>query len=73
MESVERKVDRNDNLKRMTIPMVSRCWCCANGKENNMNHIFLTAPIAQRLWNFFAHFAGIKVKGLQLHQEIMEL
>ncbi|WMV30301.1 hypothetical protein MTR67_023686 [Solanum verrucosum] len=35
-----------------------------------MNHLLLTAPIAQRLWKQFASCAGFSIEGLNIHQLI---
>ncbi|KAK6777945.1 hypothetical protein RDI58_024663 [Solanum bulbocastanum] len=35
-----------------------------------MQHLFLTAPIAQKLWKHFASCAGISIEGVQLQQLI---
>uniref|UniRef100_M1BF38 RNase H family protein n=1 Tax=Solanum tuberosum TaxID=4113 RepID=M1BF38_SOLTU len=55
----------------MRIPIVSRCWCCDTKVEETMTHLFLTAPIATRLWRQFAIFAGINIDGMHLQQLII--
>ncbi|KAK4739460.1 hypothetical protein R3W88_003157 [Solanum pinnatisectum] len=41
----------------MKTQIVSRCWCCSETEEETMTHVFLTAPIANRLWRKFSNFA----------------
>lgn len=36
----------DDNLRRMKIQLVSRCYCCENKDVETMAHIFLIAPTA---------------------------
>lgn len=50
--------------------MVSRCWYCENKVEEIIKHIFLTAPIAEKLWRYFANFVGIAMEGRHLQQLI---
>ncbi|XP_049389010.1 uncharacterized protein LOC125853369 [Solanum stenotomum] len=40
----KRRIATDDNLKRMKIQIVSRCWCCSETEEETMTHDFLTAP-----------------------------
>ncbi|KAH0776333.1 hypothetical protein KY290_007744 [Solanum tuberosum] len=67
----KKRIPTDDNLKRMSIPIVSRCWCCVNKVEETMTHLFLTAPIAIRLLRQFANFAGINLEGMHLQQIII--
>ncbi|KAH0636380.1 hypothetical protein KY290_036818 [Solanum tuberosum] len=67
----KRRVPTDDNLKRMKLQLVSRCWCCEKKKEETMTHLFLTASIANRLWKQFAGFAGIHMDGMHLEQLII--
>lgn len=46
---INMKVPTDDVLKIMGISVVSRCGCCDTRVEETVNHIFLTAPITQRL------------------------
>ncbi|KAL3324663.1 hypothetical protein AABB24_038666 [Solanum stoloniferum] len=60
------RIATEDNLQRMRISMASRCYCCNNYEQETMIHLFLTAPIAIKLWKQFATCAGIKTdEGLQ--------
>ncbi|WMV18188.1 hypothetical protein MTR67_011573 [Solanum verrucosum] len=52
-----RKIAIDDNLKKMKIPVVSKCYCCKKGEMETMTHLLLTAPIAQKLWKQFASCA----------------
>ncbi|KAH0713632.1 hypothetical protein KY289_009591 [Solanum tuberosum] len=66
----KRGIATDDNLKRMKINIVSRCWCCDRKEEETITHLFLTAPIATKLWRFFANYAGINIEGMHLQQLI---
>lgn len=66
-----RTIPTNDNLKRLGIELVSRCWCCEDKKEKTMSHILLTAPIAFKLWRQFALFAGVQINNPHLQQMII--
>ncbi|KAH0669175.1 hypothetical protein KY289_023668 [Solanum tuberosum] len=61
-----RRIATDDNLKRININIVSRCWCCEQFEEETMSHLFLTSSIANRLWKQFAIFAGLNIKGMHL-------
>lgn len=43
----KRRIATDDNLKKMKINIVSRCWCCGWKEEETMSHLFLTAPHSQ--------------------------
>lgn len=51
----------------MKICKVSRCWCCEGYSHETMTHLFLTAPIAKQLWEYFTNTTEIQVDGNQLH------
>lgn len=68
----KRRIATDDNLKRMRIQQVSRCWCCEEGKQETVSHLFLTAPIATKLWKLFATCAGINIDGMHLQQVIIK-
>lgn len=65
------RIATNDNLKRTRIKVVSRCWCCDVKEEEIMNYLFLTSPIAAKLWREFAIFAGIDIGDMNLQEIIM--
>lgn len=50
----------SDNLKRMKINIIFRCWCCEIKQMETMAHLFLTSPIAKKVWNIFAAVIGIE-------------
>ncbi|WMV21122.1 hypothetical protein MTR67_014507 [Solanum verrucosum] len=55
------RIATDDNLKRMRIQVVSKCYCCEEGQLETMSHLLLTAPIAQKLWKQFASCVGLSV------------
>ncbi|KAK4721618.1 hypothetical protein R3W88_011851 [Solanum pinnatisectum] len=66
----KRRIATDDNLKRMRLQVVSKCYCCEHGEMETMTHLLLTAPIAQRLWKQFASCAGLNIEGMHLQQII---
>lgn len=57
------RIATEENLKRMGVTIASRCYCCEEFEEETIQHLFLTAPIAQKLWKQFASCAGIQQHG----------
>ncbi|KAK6792023.1 hypothetical protein RDI58_011104 [Solanum bulbocastanum] len=55
------RIATEENLKRMGVTIASRCYCCEEFEEETTQHLFLTAPIAQKLWKQFA--SGIQQHG----------
>ncbi|XP_059289519.1 uncharacterized protein LOC132043051 [Lycium ferocissimum] len=64
------RIATDDNLKRMHISLVSRCWCCEDHRQETMSHLFLTSPTAFKLWKQFASCAGLNIEGQHLQQVI---
>lgn len=60
-----------DNLKRVKVHIVSSCWCCGTQQMETLSHIFLSSPISQKLWRFFANTVGISVEDRNLMQNYM--
>ncbi|KAK6788076.1 hypothetical protein RDI58_016601 [Solanum bulbocastanum] len=59
----KKRIAIDDNLRRMRMNIVSKCYCCERGETETMQHLLLTALIAQRLWRQFATCAeGIRGK-----------
>lgn len=63
---LKRRIPTDDILRRMNIPIASRCWCCDNGMEETLDHLFLTAPLAIKLWTQFVSCAGFQISGSSL-------
>jgi len=62
----KKRIATDDNLKRMRMHIVSKCHCCEKGEVETMTHLFLTAPIAKSLWQFFASCASFTIDETQL-------
>ncbi|XP_060170793.1 uncharacterized protein LOC132601744 [Lycium barbarum] len=60
----------DDTLRRIRIPVVSRCYCCTNSQQETMQHLFLTSKFAIDVWNFFKREVGIQMNLIQIHQVI---
>lgn len=58
----KRIIPTDDILKNMKIPIVSKYGCCEDGIEESLYHLFLIAPIAQKLWRHFVVCVGFKVE-----------
>lgn len=67
---LKKGVFTDDVLKRMGIPIVSRYWCCECVVEETLDHLFLTASIAENLWRLFAYCAGFTIKSHSLLSNI---
>lgn len=52
----------------MRINVVSRFWCCETQQMETMSHLFLTAPVAQKLWRFFVSIAEVQMDDRNLMQ-----
>lgn len=61
------RIATDGNLRRMRINIVSRCWCCEGHPQETMTHLFLSAPMAKKVWDFFANWAGIQMENRQMH------
>lgn len=66
------RLPSDDAIMNIGINMASRCYCCTSLGVENITHVFLTSPTAEKLWRLFAHCAGINCKGLQLYQMIIK-
>ncbi|XP_060200867.1 uncharacterized protein LOC132629156 [Lycium barbarum] len=66
-------IPTDDNLMRIRIPVVSRCYCCRIPHQETMEHLFLTSNFAAGVWNIFLDAAGVQVTRVQLHQTIRNL
>lgn len=57
----------------MRMNIVSRCYYCEAYQHETMQYLFLTVPIAQKLWEFFAKSArGFTVTGIHLQQMVIQ-
>ncbi|XP_016514982.1 uncharacterized protein LOC107831708 [Nicotiana tabacum] len=64
------KLPLDDFLRRLGYSMPSKCWCCADPKEESLVHLFFTSNTARSVWSYFMRRAGIALDGLSLHQAI---
>ncbi|WMV31014.1 hypothetical protein MTR67_024399 [Solanum verrucosum] len=68
----KKRIATDDNLRRIRIHIVSKCYCCEKGELETMTHLLLTAPITQRLWKQFASCAGLNIDGIHLHHLLIK-
>lgn len=66
----KKRIATDDNLKQMRMKIISRCYCYESYQVETMEHLFLTSPIAQDLWKYFAAYVGIRVEDTHLQQFI---
>lgn len=45
------RISTNDNLKRMKMNIVYRCYCCESYKKETVGHLFITTPKIQKFWS----------------------
>lgn len=58
----KRRIPTDDNLKRMKIHMVSRCWCCQTREEETMSH-FSDSFHSQQALEAVCYFCRYKHEG----------
>ncbi|XP_035549712.1 uncharacterized protein LOC118349411 [Juglans regia] len=49
------------HLRRIGIPITSRCDCCANGHFEDQNHVLFAGDIANYTWCYFGAYLGIPI------------
>ncbi|XP_070055075.1 uncharacterized protein [Nicotiana tomentosiformis] len=64
------KLPLYDFFKRVGYLMASKCWCCAEPKEEIMQHLFFTSYTANRVWKYFLGHASIALDGITFHQTV---
>ncbi|XP_060211977.1 uncharacterized protein LOC132639556 [Lycium barbarum] len=64
------KIPLDDMIRSWGYHMPSKCFCCAEPKEESVPYIFLKCQTAQRAWSYFSAAAGINIAELNLHQVI---
>nr|XP_016476429.1 PREDICTED: uncharacterized protein LOC107798017 [Nicotiana tabacum] len=64
------KLPLDDLLRKLGYSMPSKCWCCADPKEESLLHLFFTSNAARSVWTYFLRRAEIALDGLSLHHAI---
>ncbi|XP_070026560.1 uncharacterized protein [Nicotiana sylvestris] len=64
------KLSLDDILRKIGYSIPSKCWCCADPKEESLVHLFFTSNAARSVWSYFLRRAGIALDRLSLHQAI---
>lgn len=64
------RIATDENLRRINIKIVSKCWCCEGHSQETMEHPFLAAPIAKKLWKYYANWVGINMVDIQLQMMV---
>ncbi|KAG2685838.1 hypothetical protein I3760_10G144400 [Carya illinoinensis] len=49
----------DDRLRRIGIPVVLKCSCCAEGGYEDVNHILYSGNFAQKIWRKYANSFGL--------------
>jgi len=53
------KLATDDSLSRFGVQGPSKCSCCHNGMNEDINHLFSYGQIAEKVWKFFEHTLGL--------------
>lgn len=68
----KRRVSTDDILRNMGILVVSKYYCCDTDTEENLNHLFLIAPIALRLLRQFVTCARFSLMRGHIYTTILD-
>ncbi|KAG2724529.1 hypothetical protein I3760_01G021900 [Carya illinoinensis] len=49
----------DDRLRRVGIPITSKCNCCAQGRYKDLNHVLTIGDFASRIWKKFSLILGV--------------
>ena len=49
----------DDSLRRIGIPIVSRCDCCEVGKYEDQNHVLFGGEFATNIWCYCGNIFGL--------------
>ncbi|XP_041001580.1 uncharacterized protein LOC121247270 [Juglans microcarpa x Juglans regia] len=49
----------DDRLRRIGIPIVSRCDCCDEGKYEDQNHVLFEVEFATKIWHYYGATFGL--------------
>lgn len=53
-------------LIRIKVVEEAQCYCCNSPQPETIEHVFLSSPVAKKVWKFFADTIGIQITGCQL-------
>ncbi|XP_035542978.1 uncharacterized protein LOC118346079, partial [Juglans regia] len=49
----------DDRIRRIGVPLVSKCECCRDGAIEDINHVLYSGNIAKAIWKFSSNILGI--------------
>ncbi|KAF5478934.1 hypothetical protein F2P56_005455 [Juglans regia] len=49
----------DDKIKKIGIPLVSKCNCYANGHMEDLNHMLCNGEFARQIWHLVANYLGV--------------
>ncbi|XP_075083476.1 uncharacterized protein LOC142167217 [Nicotiana tabacum] len=64
------KLPLDDFFRIVGYLMASKCWSCAEPKEETGQHLFFTSYAANRVWKYFLGHAGFALDGITFHQVV---
>lgn len=59
----------DERVRRVGIPMISKCNCCSRSKMEDLNHVLRTREFARRIWRLAATQLGVHRGVLNTWQE----
>ncbi|XP_019242654.1 PREDICTED: uncharacterized protein LOC109222796 [Nicotiana attenuata] len=62
----------DDFFRRLGYLMASKCWCCAEPREETTQHLFFTSYATDKVWKYYLGHAGIPINGITFHQAIVK-
>ncbi|KAG7988464.1 hypothetical protein I3843_03G189700 [Carya illinoinensis] len=66
-----RAIPIDDVIRRLGIPIVSKCECCFQAKVESFNHLFCEGEGPKVVWQFFADACRIKIAHIRCWEGMM--
>ncbi|WMV20307.1 hypothetical protein MTR67_013692 [Solanum verrucosum] len=68
---LENRIPIDDNVKKKGVSLPSRCECCENYCNENLEHLFKRNNFSKNIWNVFRYQFGLEEVGGGINQEMM--
>lgn len=72
MRPWKKRIPTDDNLHKIKMNIVFRCYCCDVYQQKTMQHLFLTSSITQKLWEHFVKCGGFTMTWVHLQQIVTQ-
>lgn len=71
-KALNSSLSADDRIRKLRVPLVSKCECCRHGAVEEINHVLYNGNIAGAIWKLSSNMLGISFVRIRFWKAIVE-